>query len=90
MRGKESRKEEKKWLSRITPAYAGKSFGCNLHCFLLSDHPRLCGEKLPPHWLAIAFARITPAYAGKSWQYLRGVDLYQDHPRLCGEKLTWY
>ena len=30
---------------RITPAYAGKSFGSRCGCRFEWDHPRLCGEK---------------------------------------------
>ena len=32
--------------SRITPAYAGKRIPYFAACFTISDHPRLCGEKL--------------------------------------------
>ena len=30
---------------RITPAYAGKSFGLDIAAATVRDHPRLCGEK---------------------------------------------
>ena len=32
-------------LTRITPAYAGKSSGEKLVLLSYEDHPRLCGEK---------------------------------------------
>ena len=32
-------------VSRITPAYAGKSLRAFFHFVFLKDHPRLCGEK---------------------------------------------
>ena len=31
--------------TRITPAYAGKSWKCGPTCTLFWDHPRVCGEK---------------------------------------------
>ena len=46
MRGKEAAGTWEHWRTRITPAYAGKSFAycsCNVSDW---DHPRVCGEKL--------------------------------------------
>ena len=66
MRGKVLLRCVQVGISRITPAYAGKSAGCHIQPKPDRDHPRLCGEKglhrvsFPPVW------RITPAYAGKS------------------------
>ena len=46
MRGKVFGFEDEIVSSRITPAYAGKSFlDCTLRAFH-EDHPRLCGEKV--------------------------------------------
>ena len=45
MRGKDKRKSDGKDGTRITPAYAGKSFKDNTTESLEEDHPRLCGEK---------------------------------------------
>ena len=50
----------------ITPAYAGKRRDPLPVCFLLKDHPRLCGEKCTGLVLNTGNVRITPAYAGKS------------------------
>ena len=45
MRGKASEKMIGRSLSRITPAYAGKSFAHFSITSFQQDHPRLCGEK---------------------------------------------
>ena len=45
MRGKESAKFYTQDISRITPAYAGKSFRRRSSAYCPEDHPRVCGEK---------------------------------------------
>ena len=87
MRGKDNDAMVFNMVTRITPAYAGKSlaeFGKTSKAW---DHPRLCGEK--PHTIQVDQSNvwITPAYAGKSM--VSGVCSpgLRDHPRLCGEKL---
>ena len=45
MRGKEAVMEWTSVYGRITPAYAGKSFGLDIAAAAVRDHPRLCGEK---------------------------------------------
>ena len=50
MRGKESAKFYTQDISRITPAYAGKSFRRRSSAYCPEDHPRVCGEK---HDLAV-------------------------------------
>ena len=45
MRGKAIRHETGKGRQRITPAYAGKRLSMEHLCFVLRDHPRVCGEK---------------------------------------------
>ena len=45
MRGKESRRRYGFQISRITPAYAGKSSRSHASALVSWDHPRLCGEK---------------------------------------------
>ena len=45
MRGKVAISGDCKDLTRITPAYAGKSVFYGAKGVLLKDHPRLCGEK---------------------------------------------
>ena len=48
MRGKVVKLPQSRILSRITPAYAGKSVLCNHLLCQRKDHPRLCGEKSEP------------------------------------------
>ena len=45
MRGKAKQPFPLRSHSRITPAYAGKSFCCLYQKLCNGDHPRLCGEK---------------------------------------------
>ena len=45
MRGKASAKIYEQAKTRITPAYAGKSFMTERLYMHIGDHPRLCGEK---------------------------------------------
>ena len=45
MRGKENVIKTYTAETRITPAYAGKSFRRLSGLFSVQDHPRLCGEK---------------------------------------------
>ena len=45
MRGKDVAAYAKKYKSRITPAYAGKSHRFFIVAGYNGDHPRLCGEK---------------------------------------------
>ena len=45
MRGKEVVFIDSYLVSRITPAYAGKSKPCKLRAKHQWDHPRVCGEK---------------------------------------------
>ena len=74
------------FLSRITPAYAGKRKFRRLFLDEFRDHPRLCGEKGGFHFFAVDRQGITPAYAGKSVPP-DGLKInIRDHPRLCGEK----
>ena len=48
MRGKASKHVLTDPRPGITPAYAGKSALATAVADLPRDHPRLCGEKLPP------------------------------------------
>ena len=71
---------------RITPAYAGKSFGaCIADAVPPGSPPRVRGK-------VIADApdpdemRITPAYAGKRPSQSSGDIRGWDHPRVCREK----
>ena len=48
MRGKVRFRPPSTPSTRITPAYAGKSYSTTCYCCLNGDHPRVCGEK--PCW----------------------------------------
>ena len=86
MRGKASERVLYRLLSRITPAYAGKS----VYTYLILES---CTGSPPPMRGKAFFRktfftgrRITPAYAGKRGGRLRRHCESEDHPRLCGEK----
>ena len=86
MRGKALSTPKKNTVSRITPAYAGKSKRSGALSRGQKDHPRVCGEKSSNVHGGGMFPWITPAYAGKSRQRRRRGRRRQDHPRVCGEK----
>ena len=86
MRGKGVQIVRSFCVSRITPAYAGKSSRPQKFTELTGDHPRLCGEKVMVRIPEGTNIGITPAYAGKRFRGQRRSKVYKDHPRLCGEK----
>ena len=88
MRGKARFSKMSASVSRITPAYAGKSPGNICTGRLCQDHPRLCGEKTTLRTVVQCDAGITPAYAGKSFKGECSGSDKRDHPRLCGEKIS--
>ena len=90
MRGKAFDSVALFWITRITPAYAGKSNHEFKPRRFDRDHPRLCGEKICDVTLQLAHLplRITPAYAGKRRPDWYDLIVSRDHPRLCGEKST--
>ena len=65
MRGKAKAVALDKDLSRITPAYAGKSALIPAAVFLFWDHPRLCGEKHFPIKLVCPPPGSPPPMRGK-------------------------
>ena len=71
MRGKASPFRQFPHLSRITPAYAGKSHRHDVYIMLQQDHPRLCGEK---RLISISSSSSTgspPPMRGKGFAPLR-------------------
>ena len=66
MRGKARFSKMSASVSRITPAYAGKSAFSPSIWYNPKDHPRLCGEKFWWSSQKYSYQGITPAYAGKS------------------------
>ena len=65
MRGKAVRCAVRKSCRRITPAYAGKSAFLRLSDKPRRDHPRLCGEKIPPWSGACSILGSPPPMRGK-------------------------
>ena len=55
MRGKAVSSLVSSTLSRITPAYAGKSSFCASIQMCTEDHPRLCGEKYGYYTIEVSF-----------------------------------
>ena len=87
MRGKVLLRCVQVGISRITPAYAGKSAGCHIQPKPDRDHPRLCGEK--PNWNGLAHTVLgsPPPMRGKGTTSSKFPACLEDHPRLCGEKI---
>ena len=53
--------------TRITPAWAGKSFFHLLYYTTPRDHPRMGGEKYLPCFNADGFVGSPPRGRGKAW-----------------------
>ena len=64
MRGKRHHLRRRFYVPGITPAYAGKSFPCDVLGSVKRDHPRICGEK--------KFSLNTPALEVGSPPRVRG------------------
>ena len=73
MRGKAETAGRIQATSRITPAYAGKSFFVFMLRFRAGDHPRLCGEKSLLFRQHLSFRGSPPPMRGKE-------ALDSDHP----------
>ena len=65
MRGKAKNRCRSCPLTRITPAYAGKSSQYGLRGWFFQDHPRVCGEKIPLHIRAKVALGSPPRMRGK-------------------------
>ena len=66
MRGKGEWLEKNMTRTRITPAYAGKSFCSAAFSHMISGSPPPMRGKVFLAPLVLSVIRITPAYAGKS------------------------
>ena len=73
MRGKGFRAFPSTSVSRITPAYAGKSFNQLEMSENRGDHPRLCGEKPMVSMRNSAISGSPPPMRGKA--FLNGIAL---------------
>ena len=65
MRGKVVPKDCSTKLTRITPAYAGKSYEIDVMAKSIQDHPRLCGEKFHNFIFHKLFIGSPPPMRGK-------------------------
>ena len=90
MRGKAYQQKIHHRVSRITPAYAGKSHKRRNICSPRRDHPRLCGEKTSNFDFQTGTVGSPPPMRGKVLFTFQKVMRLRDHPRLCGEKLPCF
>ena len=65
MRGKVENRQAKNPKFRITPAHAGKSPVSGERVFIVSDHPRACGEKLHVGRVGMRLLGSPPRMRGK-------------------------
>ena len=73
-------------ITRITPAYAGKSRLATFNDETGEGSPPRMRGKARPRAGSFPSCGITPAYAGKSISALEENQISRDHPRVCGEK----
>ena len=72
----------------IIPAYAGNTCLSSLRRFATGDHPRICGEHLPPVMMDAKRRGSSPHMRGTLRGYLDSRPQFRDHPRICGEHST--
>ena len=86
MRGKVLYKGGAKVNGGITPAYAGKRFLLSVSFLLLTDHPRLCGEKAKLLICHITQRGSPPPMRGKG--FYRGFRSFSDGitPAYAGKR----
>ena len=68
MRGKDSQRAFHGIMTRITPAYAGKSRTTARAIFRQKDHPRLCGEKFVKCSRSFTLSGSPPPMRGKGYR----------------------
>ena len=88
MRGKALSIHKTGSVSRITPAYAGKSIFINTLFQLFKDHPRLCGEKLFPRASASGFRGSPPPMRGKVPPDRKWTGSLRITPAYAGKRLV--
>ena len=85
-RGKAKERNVQLNLTRITPAWAGKSYGTDGKMPWLWDHPRVGGEKSKHCRASTSLVGSPPRGRGKANDAGQPTDLQRDHPRVGGEK----
>ena len=90
MRGKETGLDAAAVIFRITPAYAGKSDGSGDDANVLTDHPRLCGEKVSvsPHVSEIEGS--PPPMRGKATVYHSNIIFTRITPAYAGKSEVYH
>ena len=86
-RGKETRPDIYRQLSRITPARAGKRLTAQSQASAMAGSPPHGRGKDSVMYCLQGVHGITPAWAGKSCSNRRCSGCHWDHPRVGGEKL---
>ena len=72
---------------RITPAYAGKSWGRNVRDIRQRDHPRVCGEKVRAVLRYATFVGSPPRMRGKGSGSLEICHIRGITPAYAGKRL---
>ena len=74
-------------MQRITPAYAGKSFSCDLRRRTSTDHPRVCGEKATQKLFLSQVIGSPPRMRGKAVYPVRSRVHTRITPAYAGKRL---
>ena len=86
MRGKVSIFSPPNYNTRITPAYAGKSFSAEYAPHSCRDHPRLCGEKIQEEADRQGITGSPPPMRGKVNQKQLSIDANGITPAYAGKR----
>ena len=73
--------------SRITPAYAGKSFALRMRRAVSRDHPRICGEKKPSPGKICGLIGSPPHMRGKGQFHTGVIAMTGITPAYAGKRL---
>ena len=87
MRGKAVRARRGACPLRITPAYAGKSFGLVIKFLRHGDHPRVCGEKGDIKYYDVTCAGSPPRMRGKGLIQIGRLYVGGITPAYAGKRL---
>ena len=85
MRGKDKNDDFGVQQIGITPAYAGKRFLLSVSFLLLTDHPRLCGEKDFIEVFGVSLMGSPPPMRGKGIKPLTVSDVQGITPAYAGK-----
>ena len=73
-------------ISRITPAYAGKSGAISDYIGYVKDHPRLCGEKGIKSLTGVRNSGSPPPMRGKVYDAIDTMRLMRITPAYAGKR----